>query len=134
MYRALDEARGSDVIVKASGVGVFDRELEAAVLDRAPHTSAVFWDVDAPATLERLAGDAADPFHALVPRYDLVLTYGGGEPVRRGYLAAGARAGLPLYNAPDTTTHFPVPPDPPLACRPPFPRHPPPPRGAPRRT
>jgi spore maturation protein CgeB len=116
MYRAVEAARGSDVIVKASGVGVFDRELEAAVLDRAPHTTAVFWDVDAPATLERLEGDAADPFHALVPRYDLVLTYGGGEPVRRGYLAVGARACMPIYNALDTTTHFPVAPDPRFAC------------------
>src|SRR3954467_15142234 len=70
MSRALDEARGSDVVVKASGVGVFDRELERRVLDRAPHTLAVFWDVDAPATLDRLAADAGDPFHQLVPQYD----------------------------------------------------------------
>ena len=31
--------------------------------------------------------DPDDPFHALVPRYDLVLTYGGGDPVVRGYEA-----------------------------------------------
>src|SRR4051794_32129161 len=31
--RCLDEARGADVIVKASGVGVFDGLLETAVLD-----------------------------------------------------------------------------------------------------
>ncbi|MCU1383605.1 MAG: hypothetical protein JWL71_2302 [Acidobacteria bacterium] len=112
MYRAVAEARGSDVVVKASGVGVFDRELEEAVLDRAAHTMAVFWDVDAPATLDRLAADPADPFHALVPRYDVVLTYGGGEPVRRAYRAAGARECIPIYNALDTATHFPVAADP----------------------
>src|SRR3978361_1248694 len=31
--RALDAARGADVVVKASGVGVFDELLETAVLD-----------------------------------------------------------------------------------------------------
>lgn len=116
MYRAVDSARGVDVIVKASGVGVFDRELEAAVLDRPPGTLAVFWDVDAPATLDRLASQPADPFHALVPRYDLVLTYGGGDPVCRAYRAAGARECVPIYNALDPATHFPVAPDPRFAC------------------
>lgn len=117
MARALDEARAADVIVKASGVGVFDRELERGVLDvRANGSLAVFWDVDAPATLDRLQADPADPFHALVPRYDLVLTYGGGDPVVRAYRAAGARACVPIYNALDPETHHPVAPDPRFAC------------------
>ena len=116
MARALDEARRADVIVKASGVGVFDRELEEAVLDRPSTTLAVFWDVDAPATLDRLDGDPGDPFHALVPQYDGVFTYGGGDPVRRAYLAAGARMCEPIYNALDPSTHFPVPPEPRFAC------------------
>jgi spore maturation protein CgeB len=116
LHRALDAARGSDVIVKASGVGVFDRELEEAVLDRPSSSLAVFWDVDAPATLDRLAADPADPFHRLVPKYDLVLTYGGGEPVRRAYEAIGARECVPIYNALDTTTHFRVPIDPRFRC------------------
>jgi spore maturation protein CgeB len=116
LRRALDAARGSDVIVKASGVGVFDRELEAAVLDRPSSSLAVFWDVDAPATLDRLGADSADPFHRLVPQYDLVLTYGGGEPVRRAYQAVGARECMPIYNALDTTTHYRVPTDARFAC------------------
>ena len=113
VWRALDQARHADIIIKTSGVGVFDRVLDAAVLDRkgAP-TQAIFWDVDAPATLERLAHDPADPFHALVPRYDMVFTYGGGEPVVQGYTAVGARTCVPIYNALDPTTHFPAPPDP----------------------
>ena len=46
-------ARAADVVVKASGVGVFDDVLEAAVLEtRRPGQLVVFWDVDAPATLE----------------------------------------------------------------------------------
>src|SRR5919202_1343722 len=75
---ALDAARGADVVVKASGVGVGDAELEAGVLRLGAPTT-IFWDVDAPATLARLEADPHDPLRALLPRYGLVLTYGGGE-------------------------------------------------------
>ena len=110
---AVGEARGSDLVVKASGVGVFDDVLERAVLElQAPDCLVAFWDVDAPATLDRMHADANDPFRALVPRYDLVLTYGGGEPVRRAYLALGAKECVPIYNALDPSTHHPVPADP----------------------
>ncbi|MEI6350103.1 MAG: hypothetical protein WCP06_03235, partial [Verrucomicrobiota bacterium] len=48
-------ARRADVIIKASGVGVFDELLESAVLDlKLPDSLVVFWDVDAPATLDRI--------------------------------------------------------------------------------
>src|SRR3954464_14386832 len=66
--RALESARGADLIVKASGVGAFDALLEAAVLDlRRDATLIAFWDVDAPATLDRVERDPSDPFRALVP-------------------------------------------------------------------
>jgi spore maturation protein CgeB len=98
-------------VVKASGVGVLDAELEAAVLELgAPLT--VFWDVDAPATLARLEADPAEPLRALVPRFDLVATYGGGDPVVRRYRALGARDCVPVYNALDPRTHHPVAADP----------------------
>ena len=110
---ALEDARGADLVVKASGVGVFDALLEAAVLEmKRPGTLTAFWDVDAPATLDRVENNSADPFRALVPRYDLVLTYGGGKPVRDAYFALGARQCVPIYNALDPHTHFPVPPAP----------------------
>jgi spore maturation protein CgeB len=110
---AVAQARGCDLVVKASGVGVFDDVLEAAVLElQAPDCLVAFWDVDAPATLDRMQADANDALRALVPRYDIVLTYGGGEPVRRAYLALGARDCVPIYNALDASTHFPVAPDP----------------------
>jgi spore maturation protein CgeB len=73
---------------------------------------AIYWDVDAPATLDRLAADPNDPFHALVPQYDFVFTYGGGNTVRQGYAALGVRACVPIYNALDPATHYPVPADP----------------------
>jgi spore maturation protein CgeB len=111
--RVLDEARDADLVVKASGVGVFDELLEAAVLDvKRQDALAVFWDVDAPATLDRLGSNLRDPFRPLVPRYDLVLTYGGGDPVVQAYKRFGARECVPVYNALDPSTHHPVPPEP----------------------
>jgi spore maturation protein CgeB len=111
----LEDARGADVAVKASGVGVNDAELEAGVLELDAGTT-IFWDVDAPATLARLEADPGDSLRALVPRYDLVLTYGGGDPVVQRYRALGARDCVPVYNALDPSTHHPVPPDPRFAC------------------
>ena len=112
MAGALARARGADLIVKASGVGVFDAELEAAVPTlRRPGNLVAFWDVDAPATLDRVEGDPADPFAALIPHYDLIFTYGGGEPVVRAYQRLGAAACVPIYNALDPGTHHPVAPD-----------------------
>lgn len=111
--RCLDAAASADVIVKASGVGVNDAFLERAVLQlQDPRRQVIFWDVDAPATLERLAQHPDDPFRLLVPRYDLILTYGGGDPVVKAYLGFGARRCVPIYNALDPDTHHPVPPDP----------------------
>ena len=109
--RCLDDARGADLIVKASGVGVFDELLEAGVVAlKTPRNLVAFWDVDAPATLDRMANDPADPFRNEVPRYDLVLTYGGGAPVVRAYKGFGARECMPIYNALDPATHHPAPP------------------------
>jgi spore maturation protein CgeB len=106
VFGALHDARNADVIVKASGVGVFDELLEREVLNAAgPGTTVAFWDVDAPATLDRLAANPKDPFAPLVPRYDVVLTYGGGDPVVNAYKANGARECIPIYNALDPATH-----------------------------
>lgn len=114
VHRCLREAEDADLVVKASGVGVFDALLEAAVADlQAPNRRVAFWDVDAPATLARMRADPRDPFRSLVPRYDYVFTYGGGPPVVRAYEDEfGARRCVPIYNALDPTTHHPVDPDP----------------------
>jgi spore maturation protein CgeB len=110
---AVEQARRADLVVKASGIGIFDTLLEAAVLElQRPETLVVFWDVDAPATLDRVQQDPTDPFRSLIPRYDLVLTYGGGEPVVRAYESFGARQCVPVYNALDPSTHYAVQPDP----------------------
>lgn len=110
--RALEQARDSDIVVKASGVGVFDRLLEREVLHlKSPRTRVIFWDVDAPATLDRVAQNPWDEFAPHIPQYDFIFTYGGGDPVVDGYTRLGARRCVPIYNALDPTTHFPVAPD-----------------------
>lgn len=110
--RALDSAASADLIIKASGVGVFDELLERAVLELQGHNRwVVFWDVDAPATLDRVQQNSADPFLSCIPKYDCIFTYGGGDPVVNAYCALGARQCVPIYNALDSHTHFPVPPD-----------------------
>jgi spore maturation protein CgeB len=110
VLRTVESARGTaDVVVKCSGVGVHDHLLEAAVLELgAPVT--ILWDVDAPATLAAMEGNPGDPLRAIVADYDLVLTYGGGDPVVSRYRALGARECIPVYNALDPQTHHPVPP------------------------
>jgi len=115
--RCLDEARDADLIVKASGNGVFDELLEAEVLARRTSRNIVaFWDVDAPETLHRVNTNTDDPFRQLIPQYDLILCYGGGMPVVSAYRKLGARQCVPIYNAVDPTTHHPVDPEPRFAA------------------
>ncbi len=107
------DAADADVVVKASGVGVFDTELFQGVMRTAsPRAVKIFWDVDAPATLADLRAGHAHPLHAALPQLDVVLTYGGGPPVVRAYEGYGACRCVPIYNAVDPQTHHPVPPDP----------------------
>ena len=115
---ALEEAaRNADVIVKASGVGVFDVELEIAVPEAARSSQmTIYWDVDAPATLESIAASSDHHLRRMIPRYDLVLTYGGGEPVIGRYREFGARECVPIYNALDPQTHHPALPRTDYAC------------------
>lgn len=113
----LAEARGADIVVKANGVGVFDRELlEGIIANAGPHALKIFWDVDAAATLDEMRGDASHPVLAALPDLDMVLTYGGGPPVVDAYTGFGAKRCIPVYNALDPETHHPVAPDPRFAC------------------
>jgi spore maturation protein CgeB len=104
---ALEDAIGADVVIKASGVGEFDELLECGILQtKSPEALSVFWDVDAPATLERVEANPTDPFRSLIPRYDLIFTYGGGDKVVRKYRSLGARQCEVIYNALDPQTHY----------------------------
>lgn len=106
------EAARADIVVKASGVGVFDEVLLDGVMTMArPDAIKIFWDVDAPATLAELRQHPDHPMHRSLPGLHLVFTYGGGPPVVEAYRNFGARRCIPIYNALDPTTHHPVPAD-----------------------
>ncbi len=111
------EAARADIVVKASGVGHEDDLLLAEVMAAArPGALRIFWDVDAPATLAEVQAAPDHPLRRALPGLDLVLTYGGGDPVARAYRALGAADCLPVYNAVDPETHHPVAPLRKYAC------------------
>ena len=117
MRGVLADANAADIVVKANGVGVFDAELLQGIVDHAaPDALRIFWDVDAAATLEEMRADTSHPVRRALPDLDMVLTYGGGPPVIEAYQGFGAATCIPVYNALDPTTHFPVEPDPRFAC------------------
>jgi len=112
IFRLLDEAAGADVIIKASGIGAFDELLETEVAKlKNEDNLVIFWDVDAPATLDRIENDPNDAFNLAIPLYDYILTYGGGQPVIDAYKRNGAKNCIPIYNALDVDTHHPVAPN-----------------------
>ncbi len=102
----------ADIVVKASGVGYEDDLLLAEVMAAArPGALRIFWDVDAPATLAEMRSAPDHPLRRALPALDVVLTYGGGDPVVAAYRGMGARDCVPIYNALDPETHHPVPPE-----------------------
>ncbi|MBV9076734.1 MAG: glycosyltransferase [Methylobacteriaceae bacterium] len=106
----LAEAARADIVVKASGVGVFDRELLDGIVSHSrPDAIRMVCDVDAPATLAEIRAAPDHPTRRILPALDLVVTYGGGPPVVEAYEEFGARLCVPIYNALDPSTHFPVP-------------------------
>lgn len=106
----------SDWVIKCSGVGRWDEELEGGIAARSGGDArTAFWDVDAPATLARVAADEGDAFRSLIPRFDHIFTYGGGPAIVRAYESRGARACTPVYNGLDPAEHRP--PDTPVAER-----------------
>jgi spore maturation protein CgeB len=106
----LHQAARADVVVKASGVGVFDDELLAGILHHAaPGAMKIFWDVDAAATLDTIRAEPEHAIRSALPKLDAVFTYGGGPPVVDAYRALGAGLCVPIYNALDPATHHPAP-------------------------
>jgi spore maturation protein CgeB len=117
LRRVLGEAQAADVVVKANGVGVFDDELlEGIVAYARPDALKIFWDVDAAATLEEMRAADSHVVRRMLPKLDMVLTYGGGPPVVAAYEGFGAARCVPIYNALDPLTHHPAPADPAFAA------------------
>jgi spore maturation protein CgeB len=93
----LEEARKADIVVKASGVGVFDTELLEGIVEHSrPGAMRIFWDVDAAATLDEMRGDESHVVKRVLPELHMVLTYGGGPPVIEAYEGFGARRCVPI--------------------------------------
>lgn len=106
------EAANADIVVKASGVGFEDNALLEHSLAWARRGALrIFWDVDAPATLAELRANPTHPMHRALKRIDIVMTYGGGDPVVYDYRQIGAAECVPIYNALDPETHHPAAPD-----------------------
>ena len=115
--RMLELAADADIVIKHSGIGCDDAELERRVpAECSRHAMTFFWDVDAPATIHRMRADEKDALRHATRDYDAILTYGGGPKAREGFLEFGARAYYSLYNGLDPDTHFPVKPDPEMKC------------------
>ncbi|WP_271898696.1 CgeB family protein [Candidatus Phyllobacterium onerii] len=109
LKRVAAEAAGADIVIKASGVGFEDDLLLNRVMTAASSSALkVFWDVDAPATLAELRANPALPLRRALSRIDVVLTYGGGNPVVKAYRELGAAECIPVYNGLDPETHYPV--------------------------
>jgi spore maturation protein CgeB len=120
LERELRRAADADLVAKCSGVGRWDQELAEAVVElQSDHTRVAFWDVDAPQTLASACAErvgASGTFRRLIPRFDVILLYGGGPPVERAYARLGARRTQLVYNAVDPREYFPSQPDPERRC------------------
>ena len=118
MDRMLALAAEADIVVKHSGIGCDDAELERRVpAECAARAMTFIWDVDAPATIGRMrAAPETDALALSAGGYDAILTYGGGPMAREGFLDFGARAYYSMYNGLDPETHHPVAVDPTLRC------------------
>ena len=55
--RMLERACAADFVIKHSGIGADDEELESLALGCQPSSRVIFWDVDAPATISRMRED-----------------------------------------------------------------------------
>lgn len=113
--RARTEAAGADAVIVTS---YCPDGRAASALALEVGRRAVFYDMDTPVTLARLAaGDSVD----YLPRdglagFDLVLSYTGGEALVRLERDLGARRALPLYGHVDPDAHRPAPPQERFRC------------------
>lgn len=113
--RAATEARSADAVMVTS---YCPDGRAASALACGVGRSAVFYDMDTPVTLARLAaGESVDYLlEEGLGAFDLVLSYTGGEALVRLERDLGARKALPLYGHVDPQAHRPAPSAPRYAC------------------
>jgi spore maturation protein CgeB len=109
--RWLGEVRDADLVIVGSYV---PDGIAVAKWVRAVATGVVaFYDIDTPVTLAALANGSCDYLNAaLVPRFDLYLSFTGGSVLRLLESRYGARAARALYCAVDPDRHRPQPDNP----------------------
>jgi spore maturation protein CgeB len=79
-------------------------------VQRTVRGAAVFYDIDTPVTLAKLAAGETDYLSAeLIPGYDLYLSFTGGPTLRRIEQTYGAPAARPLYCSVDAAAYRPRP-------------------------
>jgi spore maturation protein CgeB len=114
LYSSFDELRKyfdadieADLIMLGSYVPEAVR-LAEWLLPRANGLTA-FYDIDTPVTLSRLErGDCEYLNEALIPRFDLYLSFSGGPILDRLRTCYGAQSVRPLYCSVDPHVYFPV--------------------------
>lgn len=102
--QARRDARDSDVVIHASycpeGARIIDD------LSNISPPLRVFYDLDTPVTLEKLAADGADYLRSdQIPAFDLYLSWCGGEILNELETRWYARRALPLYGCVDPDVH-----------------------------
>lgn len=119
LYTSLDDlkdrftaaVRGADVVVVGSYVPEGARVI--AWVQATARGRTAFYDIDTPVTVARLARGEHDYLApALVPRFDLYLSFTGGPMLDFVAQRLGARRVRPLYCSVDPRVHYPEPRDP----------------------
>ena len=116
LYRSLGElkrrftsaVRDADLVIVGSYVPEGARVGEWVT--RTAHGVTAFYDIDTPVTLAGLArGDVEYLTRALIPRYDLYLSFTGGPTLERLEHEYGAQAARALYCSVDPELYYPEP-------------------------
>jgi spore maturation protein CgeB len=114
LYRSLQElAPSRELVATADAVVIGSYVADAAhVLDWVKATSdapVCFYDIDTPVTLRKLAeGDEEYLSPAMIPRFDLYLSFTGGPTLRQLEQQYGARHACALYCAVDANAYRPT--------------------------
>lgn len=113
-YGSLDDLRGMRPALEAADAVILGSYVPDGV-EVAEHALAVargpvaFYDIDTPVTLRKLeSGDYEYLTPALVPRFDLYLSFSGGAALEALVERWGARLARPLYCGVDTKLYHPT--------------------------
>lgn len=103
---ALVSAANADVVIKVNQTGLHDDYLNKVLTEiKRTDQKIVFWDMDAPATLQNILNGNTE-LKELLPAYDHILTNGGGDFVRNTYSQLNERGCVHIHCAVDQELHY----------------------------